>query len=867
MKLLERDALLTRLESLQREVGAGTGHVVLVSGEAGIGKTSLISAFIECCGGNAVLWRGACDALQTPHPLTPLHDIARTTKVSFAPLIVHEADRAALFEAVLSELQGTASTTIMVVEDAHWADEATLDLLKFLGRRIDRARCLLVISFRSDEIDAAHPLRRLIGELPGRFVTRLELPHLSPAAVESLARSALRAPDGIHDITRGNPFFVTELLRNGQSGVPHGVQDLVLARHARLTHAAQTIVQLVAVVPARIERWLVDAVLDARLDALEECLNSGLLVSTSSTLAFRHELARVAIEASLSAPMAQALHARVLGALEQRPDAQVSLARRVHHAVRADDAAAVLRLAPQAARQAQLRGAHKEASAHLRLVLDHAGSLAAEERARLLEQLSYEYYLTDRIADALAARAAAQELWHASGDKLREGEALRWLSRLHWYNGEFGPAERCAVRSIEVLAALPAGRELAMAYSNRAQLHMLTGDAVAAQEWGNKALQLAVAIGDRETEAHALNNIGTSKLHHGDLSGGALLERSLELSLAGGFEEHAARAFTNLSYNAVASRDHQGGLAYLERGLAYCEEHDLDSWMRYMQAYRAEAWMMRGEWERAADAANAIVQTAHAAPITRITALVVLGRIRARRGEPGASDLLDQALRLALPAGGFLRVGSVTAARAEAAWLHGDSGAILGMTRLFDWHQARSSAFSSWISGEIAGWLHRAGALDAVPAHCPTPYVLQIGGHWREAAAAWADLANPYEQAQALAEGDLPAQRDALAMFERLGARPDADRVRGLLHAAGVRGLPRGQRASTRANPHDLTVREIEVLQLLCTGLKNSEIAARLSRSVRTVDHHLAAVFAKLGAATRTEAVAKAAAIGIGAKK
>ena len=866
MKLLERDALLDRLEGLLRGVAGGTGHVALVGGEAGIGKTSLLGALTERCSDVAVWW-GSCDALQTPHPLAPLFDIARSVDVGFRPMITADADRAALFEAVLAELQQARGAILLVVEDAHWADEATLDLLKFLGRRIDRTACLLVVSYRDDEIDATHPLRRLMGELPGRLMTRLEIPRLSAAAVDSLARSALRAPRDIHAITQGNPLFVTELLRHGLDGVPRGVQDLVLARFARLGAKAQDIVRLVSIVPSRIERWLVDAVLAPHLDTLEECLNSGLLLASTSTLAFRHELVRVAVEQSLSATLAQSLHVRVLEALERKGDAQTSLARRVHHAARAGDAAAVLRLAPAAAGQARRRGAHKEAAAHLCSALEHGQLLADTERARLLDELSYEYYLTDRIADALVARASSQQLWRAAGDAIREGDALRWLSRLSWYNGQTGPAERHASRAIEVLETQPAGRELAMAYSNRSQLHMVAGESAQAQAWGSKALQLAAALGDRETEVHALNNIGTSKLDDGDAAGRGELERSLDLALGHGFEEHAARAFTNLSYNAVAAREYARAMPCLERGIAYCEEHDLDSWARYMTAYRGEAWMALGEWDRAADDADAVLRTAHVAPITRVMALVVLGRIRARRGDPDSQRLLDEALQLALPAGGFLRIGCVTAARAEAAWLRGDVGAIAAMTRLFDWSRASQSSHLRWVSGEIAWWLHRAGALEAKPPFCPAPYALQIDGRWREAAAAWQQIGSPYEQAQALGAGDVDAQREALAQFERLGARLDAERMRRQLHAAGVRGLPRGQRASTQANPHELTSREIEVLRLLCEGLKNSQIAARLSRSVRTVDHHLAAVFAKLGVATRTEAVAAAQAAGIGTEK
>ena len=227
MKLLERDALLRGLEERLRSVAGGHGHVALVSGEAGIGKTSLVAELAARAAGEARTWWGACDALETPHPLAPLQDIARGGEAGFAALLA-SGERSRLFEAVLSELQAGPRPTLFVVEDAHWADEATPDLLKFVGRRIGQSRCLLVVTFRDDELETAHPLRGLSAQLPAERVSRLELPRLSPEAVATLARGAFRAAEGIHEITRGNPIFVSELLRNEAIDVPRGVQDQVL---------------------------------------------------------------------------------------------------------------------------------------------------------------------------------------------------------------------------------------------------------------------------------------------------------------------------------------------------------------------------------------------------------------------------------------------------------------------------------------------------------------------------------------------------------------------------------------------------------------------------------------------------------------
>lgn len=862
--LVERDAALQLLDDRLRGVAGGGGHAVLVGGEAGIGKTSLLKA-LAAGRGDARLWWGACDALQTPHPLAPLHDIALGGDAGFRALLRADADRAALFDAVLSELRHAGQPVLFVVEDAHWADEATLDLLKFLGRRIDRTRCLLVVSYRDDEVASTHPLRRLMGELPASLVTRMDIQQLSPAAVETLARRALRSPDGIHAVTQGNPFFVTELLQHGIDCVPRGVQDLVLARLGRLGAGAQEIVRQASVVPSKIERWLVEALCGEDGAALEQCLDAGLLAASASSLRFRHELARNAVESSLSVPAAQALHARVLRALEQDArGAGVSLARLVHHATHAGDGQAILRHAPAAALQATRRGAHRQAAAHYRVALDHAALLDDEAKADLFDRYAYECYLIEQVDEAIAARESSLGLWRGLADSVRTGDGLRWVSRLHWLGGRTASAMDYAIQAIAALESVaPPRRELAMAYGNRAQLHMLTGEWEASLPWGRKSLALASALDDLETRVHVLSTIGTAKVDGDDFSGMQDLEESLSLALAAGLDEHAARAFSNLSYSASCACDHAAAQAYIDRGIAYCRERDLDAWAFFMSVYRCELSLMRGRWDRAAAQAEEILRADGVSSVNRIPALVTLGRIRARRGEPGALEVLDEARRLALPMDMFRKNGQVAAARAEAAWLRGDAGAVVAEVR----EAWNTDVHFSWIPGELAYWLWRNGALDAMPRCCAEPYALQIDGRWREAADAWERHGHPYERARALAEGDTEAQREALAVFVDLGARPDAERLRRRLRSAGVQGLPRGQRTSTKGNPHRLTAREVEVLRLLCAGMKNADIARSLCRSVRTVDHHLAAVFAKLGVATRTEAVAAALRAGILAER
>ena len=372
--LLERDAILYELDGALAESVHSAGRLVLISGEAGIGKTALMAEFARSHRDIVPALWGACDALFTRRPLGPLYDIAAQTGGVLDELLRRgNADRTALFDAALAEFQ--RQPRIVVVEDIHWADEATLDLLRFLGRRIRRTSVLLVLTYRDDELVADHPLRSVLGDLVASGAClRLALPPLSERAVGLLVGSRPIDVPALHRRTGGNPFFVTEVLSSDRE-LPLTIRDAVFGRIARLSTTAQAVLDVAAVIGSRIEPWLLERVAPEHAYAADECLAAGVFVAQGKLLAFRHELVRQAVLDVIPVLRRARLHRLVLDALRSPAVDEVDLARLVHHAEGADDCAALLAYAPAAARQSAAAGAHRAAEALFRAALPCARSL------------------------------------------------------------------------------------------------------------------------------------------------------------------------------------------------------------------------------------------------------------------------------------------------------------------------------------------------------------------------------------------------------------------------------------------------------------------------------------------------------------
>jgi DNA-binding CsgD family transcriptional regulator/tetratricopeptide (TPR) repeat protein len=853
-ELLERGIFVEQLAGLLDQARLGRGALALLGGEAGVGKTSLVQHFVNGISRLTRVLIGACDPLTTPRALGPLVDIASTLGGPLHDVLESGAERDRAFRLFLAQLQDTrAPESVVVLEDVHWADEATLDLLRFVGRRITSARALVVATYRDDEVGPHHPLRVVLGDLvtaPG--VRRMSLQPLSRAAVTTLAHGSKLDAAALYQQTNGNPFFVTEVLASGGTGIPSSVQDAVFARAARLPNAARNVLEAASVLGStRIEPWLLNEVSGTVPEAVDVCVASGMLRTDDQGLAFRHELAREAVLTSLAPTRRQALHGQALAALRRKGVQPANLARLAEHAEAAQDAAAVLEFARAAGRLAASLAAHREAAAQFSRALRYSQSLASTERAVLLEEYAAEVSIAETPITAIGPRREAVDIWRAAGDRLREGEMLARLAGSYVLAGRNAEAEVASQAALDVLETLSPSPELAFALRSHANIRMLHRDNAEAVEMGKRAIELAERLGAQEVVIGALNTTATALLLMGDESGRAYMQESLALAEAAGLDVHVANAWSNQGTVAGELYEFQRADEYLGKCVAYTAERDMDHARLYVVAWQALSHLYQGRWDAAADAAMEVLARPTVAAISRIMALLAVGRLRARRGDPDVWPVLDEALELSERTQTLQRLGPVRSARAEAAWLAGNASRAAQEAR-GAWDLAMRHQHP-WHIGELGYWRWLAGDLDALelPPAAAEPFALQVAGQGEAAGRLWQARLCPYETARAFAEiGDVEWLREALRTFERLGAQPMVDVVSRRLREHGVRG----PRATTRANEAGLTIREAEILALVAEGLGNAAIAERLSLSPKTVDHHVSSVLAKLGVRSRTEA-------------
>ncbi len=863
MELIERDNFLVLLQTQLKNIEYGEGHCIFISGEAGIGKTALVKAFCKQQQDHCMLYQGACDALFTPRPLAPLYDIIWQVNKGMWPASYTIEERSELFLKFFHELSRQKEKMLIIFEDIHWADEATLDFIKFFSRRITQLRCLFILTFRDDEINTTHPLRNVFSDLSPDAFTRMQLTPLSKEAVYKLADKKGYDAENVYSISGGNPFYVNEILASYSPGIPENIKDAILSVYDRQEEGTKQVWQVFSVIPEGMEINRFAKIKSSWDEIMDHCFALKIIIVKNDRVIFKHELYRRTIEESLSSVKRIALNKKILELFLASFEEEGEIERIVQYAKNANENKLVVKYAPLAARRAASVGSHIEASKLFLTAIEYTEGDDEDELMQFYEAYSYECYLTGQVKEAIIYTGKLLHILKEKADIEKTGNCLRFLSRLWWLDGNRQNAESFAEQAIDLLNSQPSSPAKAMAFSNMSQLKMLFDQSAESIAWGEKAIRIARNLNDKETLSHALNNIGTVQmtLPSSKQKGTELLEESLAIALKNSFHEHAARAYSNLGSGGLKVKDYVFARKMLDEGIQYCEERDLGSWRLNMLSLKAQLNLETGDWNKAYSIADSLLKNHDKPGAFKIGALIVMGTIKMRRGDEDALYLLLQAKTEAFETMELQKIIPSLIALLEYEWLTGKTSINIEELDLVTGTIEQS--VNTVGNNEFAFWLGKARKQYLRLKKTYEGYELDTVTRAQKAAALWENSGNPYARAIALFEGSEEDKKNALLIFQQSGATAVSEKIKMEMRAVGIKKIPRGIRESTRKNPAQLTNREFDVLQLLQKGNQNREIAGALFISPKTADHHISSILFKLDANSRSKAIVEAIRLGI----
>jgi DNA-binding CsgD family transcriptional regulator len=855
-ELLEREAPLRALEDALSAARCGRGAVVLVSGEPGIGKSALVSRFMAEQTASTRVWLGVCDDLATPRPLGPFHDLIPELS---GPLVaaLRGTGRSGDFPALLVEdLRTGAVPTVLVVEDVHWADQATMDALTVVGRRLPELPAVLVLTLRPGELEPADPLRAALDAMQRSTVLHVELAPLSRAAVERLAG---QDADRIFEVTGGNPFFVTELLAHGADPPPPSLANAVLGRVARLDGSARQLLELISVVPGRVPMRILDLAEPGWGPAADRAEQRQLLTSDPVHVRFRHELTRAAIRSSLPHRRRRQLHRRILDVLLEIGADPADI---VHHAEAAGATDVVAEHALAAARQATEAGAIREAFAQwqraARLMSDR---LSPADRAGLYEELSRCAWLAGQVGTAVEAASAGMAAAEAAGDLAAHGRCASLRSKLHWFRGDGEAAWRDACAGVSSFETADRARDLARAYAQSCQLSMLASRADETWRFARRALQLTE---QPEIRTRVLAAVGTMRVQV-DIDDVDPLLTALSEAVTAGDHEQAVFVLVGLAYVNLLWARPEVAATHAEQARRYAASREFDGMIAFVSAL--EAWLeaRRGSAGigAARDRRRTSAPSAESGTIASLLASTVAAELAVRRGDGDAGDRLDALAEAVDRTGEVCRIGPVLELQVERALTAGAPPPVERVERVA--HIVGPESLSAGCgAARVAAWAAVCGLPPRFSGKAPAPYAAMIAGDWRAAADDFGAIGWQHDRALLLSMLDSEeALTDALRLARSLRAHPLEQRICRRLRERDL-PVPRGPQSSTQGNPAHLTDRQLEVLQHLKRGHSNARIAQLLHISPRTVEHHVAGILAKLGASSRVEAIARCVELDVG---
>ncbi|WP_339718926.1 AAA family ATPase [uncultured Paraglaciecola sp.] len=874
--LLERDNAIDKITESMSKISQ-SGKILLLSGEAGIGKTSLLEHIrMHADTSIDILWSG-CDPLFTPRPYAPIYDFAQIISLDLLSHLENGATPSIIFGSFFQAISKLTKPTVLIIEDVHWADHASLDLLKYVARRISFIPCLLCLSYREDEVTHDHPFHSVLSLMPSAHTIRVHLEQLSQNAVTKLSSKSTYDPEILYKITAGNPFFIAELLANNDynhHAIPASIREAVSSRVQHLTHGERELMQVLSLIPYSIPVALITALFGENGEsfAMASVARKLLQCDPHRIFRFKHELVRRTILENQPAHHQKNAHKRILECLNQI-SLPVNLAWLVHHAEGALDSENVLKYAPTAAANAAALGAHKEAASFYGKALNFVEYADTELAASLHENWAYEVGLTTHMKQSVIdARRHAISLWRALGRQDKVGENLRSLSRLYWYQGDAEKAEQYANQAINTFESIPASSELAMAYSMRSQLDMLNDRTDDAIKWGNKALELAEQFSSPIVKAHALNNIGTALVIRGNEEGEEMLMQSLVIAEQHGLHEDVARVYTNFSDYCVRFKKLEMAEDLTTKGIQYDISHDLDSWTYYLVGLQAQLRQEQGRLIDAQTIAAGVQGVDNQTLLMKLPALIVLARVSSRLAVEDSYALLCQALKDAQSTNEYQYMIPARLGLIEHSWLYAfDDFQQEDAKKHINWlDELAEGVLNKWQLGELIIWKKRFN-IEVGDSHSSAnvmaqPYQLELNGDIEAAYCAWQRLGMPFNAGMSLLHNQ-PKQSQvrqsylikAWEIFENIQARSALQWIR---NAAIIEGLTdilpksrRGPYAKTRQHPIGLTNKEQQVLKLLVTGASNQQIAESLSRSNRTIENHVSSILSKLNVDNRVEAM------------